>query len=101
MRIEFSYWPGNTEVKLFETLGDCEVEKDSFYTSARETNLTAYLSDEQAKVEDLFYVLEDLLPPPKIGGEWSEFHPYWAERAERRKRREARGLQAPAVDSNR
>ncbi len=86
MKIEFSTLGEGTniQVALLEMLGETEVVKDRFYTDAHHLNLGGGYC---VKAEDLFLRLEDILPPPIIGGEWGHLHPYWHEREERRKRR--------------
>lgn len=75
MRIEFIYWPGNTEVQLVEEIGedvvnDCIV-KDCFYTSAKHFAMVF----QEYTAKQFFELIKDVLPPPSIGGEWAEFHP--------------------------
>ena len=88
MKIEFVYWPGNTEIQLVDDDGAVE---DRIYTGDKEIKITQYLPDDRVDMELLFYFLEGVLAPPIIGGDWAPHHPYWAEREAKKKRRQENG----------
>lgn len=79
MKIEFKFWPGNTEIMLI----DCQNDSDeieavvrSFYTSARHLEICSPRGNRDGlDAEEAFALLEDQLPPPHISGCWAEFHP--------------------------
>jgi hypothetical protein len=83
MRIEFSYWPANTEVKLIEDDGRV---KDTFYTATRKFPFCMVPNSPQCDYEQTFRDLESVMGPPVIAGEWAHLHPYWHEREQRRGR---------------
>jgi hypothetical protein len=83
MRIELRPWQGNTEVMLVEDEPWGRSVKDSFYTSAMDIEQPV-----NADAREQFYLLEDKLPPPKIGGQFGHLHPYWEQRRQARMRRE-------------
>jgi len=88
MRIEFSYWPANTEVKLIEDIDEWVRVVDSFYTSAKQVVVAGLPFDREDRPFDArstFQLAEELLPKPVIAGEWGHLHPYWHEREQRRK----------------
>lgn len=83
MRIEFRYWPANTEVVLIEDIGDWPRVKRSFYTSAKRMGVASAdtISGESGKFDAEFYFdfLEEMAPPPVLGGQFAHLHPYWSE----------------------
>lgn len=90
MRIEFHYWPGNTEVLLIDDDVHEGFVADKFFTSARTMGVAGspngWLAAFDAKW--FFELLEEVAPPPIIGGEFGHLHPYWAERKAKRMQRE-------------
>jgi hypothetical protein len=90
MRIEFSTIGDgtNVEVSLIEDLGGTEYVNDRVYTADHRGGLHF---GEESRVPisavDLFEWVEDSWAPPVIGGKYTYAHPYWAERAEKRKQR--------------
>jgi hypothetical protein len=63
----------NVQVTLLEMLGETEVVAREFYTGAHQLNTSGIHMD----ARQLFLKLENHLPPPKIGGQFAAFHPYW------------------------
>ena len=89
MRIEFSTIGDNTniEVRLIDNDGFTE---DRVYTADHKGGL--HFGDDQkvpVSARQLFEWVEDSWAPPIIGGRHSKYHPYWTEREEKRKQREA------------
>ena len=88
MRLEFRYWPANTEIQLLEDMGDSDDTVsliDSFYTSAThfyEDTSYGFRSGRVMIAEEAFENLERELPPPNVAGTWAEYHDamrrYWA-----------------------
>jgi hypothetical protein len=92
MTIAFVFLPGNTEVQLLDDDGRIE---DRFYTACRKFGFGGpfrYKSDRDPLMKMdarfAFEFMEEMMPDPVIGGSLSAFHPYWAERAARRKAKE-------------
>lgn len=87
MKIEFSILGDgtNVQVALLETLGETEFIKDRFYTALHRFPLC--MPRTGCDYERTFYDLEDVMDPPKIGGALGHLHPYWAERAEVKRKR--------------
>ena len=90
MRIEFSTIGDNTniEVRLIDNDGFTE---DRVYTADHQGGL--HFGDDQSvpvNARQLFEWVEDSWAPPIIGGRYGKSHPYWTEREEKRKQREAR-----------
>ena len=81
MRIEFIYWPGNTQVALVD---DLDSVKDSFYTSSTHIyENTEHGMYDGMRAAEAFAMLSKTLPAPRIEGAWAEFHPEmqrWRER---------------------
>ena len=83
MRIEFIYWPGNTQVAL---LDDLDSVKDSFYTSDTHFYEDTSYGFSGGRVMIAKQAFDDLgrqLPPPNVSGAWAEHHPEmqrWRER---------------------
>ena len=82
MKIEFHYWPGNTEIQLVDDDGSV---KDRFYTVEKLIEIVCpdLPGIPPIQAQSLFRVLEANLLPPHIGGAWAEHHPYWQQRKER------------------
>ena len=81
MRIEFIYWPGNTQVALVD---DLDSVKDSFYTSSTHIyENTEHGMYDGMRAAEAFAMLSKTLPAPRIEGAWAEHHPEmqrWRER---------------------
>jgi hypothetical protein len=78
MRIEFIYWPGNTEIQLVEDfdLDGWTQVKDRFYTSATHFyENTDHGMQEGLRAAEAFAMLGKTQPAPRIEGDWAEFHP--------------------------
>jgi hypothetical protein len=94
MKIEFSVANTdgtNVEVLLIEELGGAEVVADRIWTSEHRGGL--HFGEEHGvpvSARGLFQWVEEVWEKPVIGGRYSALHPYWSEREERRKAREAR-----------
>lgn len=89
MRVEFRYWPGNTEVCLIEDIGDWPRVKRSFYTATTQVAVAGSpWTGKAAPFNAEFYydLLYEMAPLPIIGGQFSEFNPYWAEHPEQARR---------------
>jgi hypothetical protein len=78
MRLEFRYWPSNTEIQLLEDMGDSDDTVsliDSFYTSATHFyENTAHGMYDGMRAAEAFANLEEHLPPPNVAGAWAEHH---------------------------
>ena len=96
MKIEFaSIGSGiNIQVSLLEMIGETEVINDRFYTCAHGIDIRPrpQLPLQPFNCRDTFYRAEEALPSPIIGGLFPDLHPHWAERAERKRKREVQGL---------
>lgn len=83
MRIEFEDLGTNVEVLLIDDIGTV----DRIYSADHQGGLHF---DEERKVpisaRDLFNWVEEFWAIPVIGGKYGYLHPYWRERAEKRKR---------------
>lgn len=76
MKLEFQHWPGNTEIMLVEQIGESEVVKDRFFTSATHFyENTEHGMYSGMVAADVFAALEHQLPAPNISGDWAEHHP--------------------------
>ena len=89
MRIEFSTIGDgtNVEVSLIDNDGFAQ---DRVYTADHKGGL--HFGDDQkvpVSARQLFEWVEDSWAPPVIGGRYGKYHPYWTEREEKRKQREA------------
>jgi len=84
MKIEFSDCGTNVEVRLIDDIGTV----DRFYTACSRFPFCMVPGSSACDYTQTFYDLEDVLAPPVIGGRYSALHPYWAERAEKRKARQ-------------
>ena len=97
MRIEFSTVGDGTNVQvlLIEDLGQLgaervEVTTDRIYTADHQGGI--WYGEELGQpvsARQLFEWVEDSWAPPVIGGRYGKYHPYWTEREEKRKQREA------------
>lgn len=89
MKIEFSLIGDGTniQVALLEMLGETEVVRDRFYSSRHNFPFCMVPNSPECDYEETFYGLEEVMGPPKIGGELGHLHPYWAEREAARKKR--------------
>ena len=100
MRIEFSYVGNgtNSAVRLVEDLtsvdgvASFESTVDHIFTADRQARFH-YPEDRGIPVNarQLFQTVEETWAPPIIGGRYGRFHPYFAEREEKRKAREFNG----------
>lgn len=80
MRIEFEDLGQNVEVCLIDDIGIV----DRIFTADHKGGL--HYDKAPISARDLFNWVEESWYPPIIGGEFAAFHPYWRERAEKRKR---------------
>jgi hypothetical protein len=95
MKIEFAIIGDGTNVQvlLLEDLGflgteHVETPIDRIYTADHQGGL--HFGEDRGvpiSARDLFEWVESCWAPPVIGGRYAYLHPYWAERAEARKRR--------------
>ena len=87
MRIEFATCGNGTNVEIL-LLDDLGV-RDRAY-SADHTGRFQYGEDRGIPINarQLFQHVEETWAPPIIGGRYGRFHPYFAEREEKRKARE-------------
>ena len=90
MKIEFRTTPGpNIEVLLIEELSGAEVVNDRIFTSGHQGGLHfGEGCGAPVSAKYLFRWVEESWRPPIIGGSYSQFHPYWHEREEKRKQQE-------------
>lgn len=96
VRIEFRYWPGNTEVVLIEDIGDWPRVKRSFYTSAKRMGVAETINGVSQAFDATFYfeLLEEIAPLPILGGQFGHLHPYWSDHPKQavRMRMEHKGI---------
>jgi hypothetical protein len=94
VRIEFALLGDgtNVEVLLLEDLGGWESVRDRFSTATHQFPFCMVPGSPQCDYEETFYDLELVMQPPKIGGRYAWLHPYWHERAEKRRLRESVGI---------
>jgi hypothetical protein len=90
MKIEFKTCGDGTniEVLLLEDVDGRESVVDRIYTADHQGGL--HFGEDRGvpiSARDLFEWVESCWAPPVIGGRYAYLHPYWAERAEARKRR--------------
>jgi hypothetical protein len=87
MKIEFSYCGNGTniEVSLIEDLGGTEHTFDKFWTATHRFPFCMVPGSSACDYAQTFYDMEAVMAPPIIGGHYGHLHPYWAERAEKRK----------------
>jgi hypothetical protein len=81
MRIEFSNLGTNVEVCLIDDVGVV----DRVYTADHQGGL--HYDEVPISARNLFNWVEESWYPPIIGGKYAGFHPYWHERAEKRRQR--------------
>ena len=84
MMIELHSWGVNTEIELIDDDG---LRADRCYVLSGEG---LNIDTPGIAAEYLFHYLETTLRPPRIGGEFGEFHPYWHERKAAQARRAAK-----------
>lgn len=93
MRVEFRFWPANTEVCLVEDLDGWPRVRRSFYTSAKKMGVAPgkTLSGETGRFDAEFYFdfLYEMAPPPILSGSLADYHPYRSEHPEQKARRNA------------
>ncbi len=77
MKIEFRYWPGNTEVSLIDCMNDSddiEVEVDKFYTADTHFHFFAGRTETPLIADAAFASLEAQAVAPNVAGAWAEHH---------------------------
>ena len=89
MRIEFSTVGDGTNIEV-RLIDDGNLFIDRVFTADHKGGL--HFGDDQTvpvNARQLFEWVEDSWAPPVIGGKYGKYHPYWTEREEKRKQREA------------
>jgi hypothetical protein len=85
VRIEFNDCGVNVEVFLFDDLGCSQkvwtADHQSLFHYSEERGIPI-------NARQLFQTVKESWAPPIIGGRYGRFHPYFAEREEKRKARE-------------
>lgn len=94
MKIEFATIGDgtNVEVRLTEDLGGAEATVDRFYSAQHRLDYYYNRGGGMVRfvnVREEYERLEELMLEPIIGGKLNQLHPYWHERAEKRKQRDA------------
>jgi hypothetical protein len=90
MRIEFHYWPGNTQVLLIDDIGDWPRVRRDFYTASRQIGFARLIGvDTGFDAETVYRILEEILEPPIIPGPFGDFNPYWSEHPGQKAKRDA------------